>query len=245
MDTKKINPGIIYDAWLSNIIKRPSYKIDLYCGVNGEDLSKGIRSVQVQDNFLYSKIPISDVERICLIEKLGFHLIETNVIFEKKRAPKGAFKNNAVIRYSTPEDEEAVVRIAEKSFLFSRFHMDPGFSRETADTLKAEWSRSYFKGQRGDHLVVADMNGVVAGFNLLMEETANRICIDLIAVDGAYRKQGIGSDLISFVEEKLSKYEYIKVGTQIANVLSLRLYENMGFKITEAFYTFHYHHAVK
>ena len=47
--------------------------------------------------------------------------------------------------------------------------------------------------------------------------------------------------MINFATNNLDDFEYIRVGTQLANVPSLRLYEKLGFYIVDAAYVFHYH----
>jgi ribosomal protein S18 acetylase RimI-like enzyme len=136
-----------------------------------------------------------------------------------------------------------VVGLARRSFIYSRFHLDKAIPRETADTLKAEWVGNYFTGKRGDQMVVALVDGTIVGFLQLLYGRDKTVTIDLISVDASQRRKGIASDMIAYAEAECGDFKQIRVGTQIANVPSIRLYEKIGFRVTGAQYVFHYHHV--
>jgi ribosomal protein S18 acetylase RimI-like enzyme len=92
-------------------------------------------------------------------------------------------------------------------------------------------------------MVVVEVEGAVVGFLQLLRAADGALVIDLIAVDERYRRRGLGGEMIAFVEAKAGAGQLIRVGTQIANTASIRLYEGVGFRMTEAQYVFHYHHA--
>ena len=147
-----------------------------------------------------------------------------------------------MVRFATSADEAETVSIARSSFIYSRFHLDNQIPRETADRMKAEWVGNYFRGQRGNRLVVAEEEGHVVGFLLLLyDEVPKLITIDLIATDKAYQRRGIAREMVRFAEGSIPGYERIIVGTQLANVPSIQLYERLGFTVRSASHVFHYH----
>lgn len=148
---------------------------------------------------------------------------------------------NSEVRFAEARDRDAVVMLARQSFQFSRFHLDTSFSREIANTIKAEWTANYFSGKRGTGMVVATIDKCIKGFLLLIEDKAGLLTIDLIAVDSECRQKGIASDMIVYVQRNCAGARQIRAGTQLANVPSLRLYEKMGFRVAEASYVFHHH----
>ncbi|MBP1741959.1 MAG: hypothetical protein H6Q48_4252, partial [Deltaproteobacteria bacterium] len=94
---------------------------------------------------------------------------------------------------------------------------------------------------RGDNMVVAIKDSSPAGFLQLLY-SGKDLVIDLIAVEEKFRRMGIARAMIHFAETALRGFEEIAVGTQIANVPSIRLYEKLGFRVASSVYTFHYHH---
>ena len=193
--------------------------------------------------FIYTKIPVAVgyLKLVKCVERLGFHLVDTNIVFRKPilRNPK-CFNNNCQMRFAQQEDREQVAELARKNFTYSRFHLDDEIPSSTANNIKAEWVSNFFAGKRGDKLVVALINNVVVGFSLLLESMEDLI-IDLIAVDKNQHRKGIASDMITYVEHHLNEFSRIQVGTQLANVPSIRLYEKMGFRVFASNYVFHYH----
>jgi ribosomal protein S18 acetylase RimI-like enzyme len=139
-----------------------------------------------------------------------------------------------------PGDRQAVEDIARKSFLYSRFHLDPAFSRAVADRIKAEWAGNFFHGQRGDHMVVAEVAGAVRGFLQLLQDEPERMTIDLIAVAEDVRGRGVASAMMGYAM-RACRARTLRVGTQAANLASLRLYENLGFRVIATSYVLHRH----
>ncbi|MBL7129792.1 MAG: GNAT family N-acetyltransferase [Candidatus Omnitrophica bacterium] len=233
--------NIIYDQWLSEILKRKAYKIEVdnhFIENKGQQIVKDLQSKKV---FLYSKVPVESVSLIEFLEKLRFHLIDTNIVLRKPVSSRHKFSGNALLRFACPDDENQVVELARRSFTFSRFHFDKNFPVDVANNIKAEWVRGYFTGKRGKYMVVALADKIVTGFLQLLKNDSGILTIDLIAVEKTYRKKGVASDIIAYAEQNCQKINQIKVGTQLANVPSMGLYERLGFRVTEAYYVFHYH----
>ena len=59
-------------------------------------------------------------------------------------------------------------------------------------------------------------------------------------VEEAYRRRGIAAEMIAFVESQFTP-AVIAVGTQVANLPSVRLYEKLGFRLASTQYVFHFH----
>ncbi len=192
--------------------------------------------------FVYAKVPVSPIGQAARLEERGFHLVDTAVAFVKSIGEEGHCPCAHDLRFARPEDEQQVADVARCSFSFSRFHRDQAFSRDAADDLKAQWARNYFIGKRGDAMVVAEADGVVAGFlQLLCNRDSKVLTVDLIAVDPRFQRMGCAAEMLRYAENQLEGFETIKVGTQLANKPSLRLYEGLGFRISDAHYVFHYH----
>jgi ribosomal protein S18 acetylase RimI-like enzyme len=242
------NNAVSFDSWMSGIFGYPVYKLAMSDELAPEvnRLGKGALHEDIWSGraFFYSKCGPASISSIQALHRLGFILVDANTVFEKRiiRSSGARQKTNPFqIRLAQPSDQEQVVALAGRSFSYSRFHLDPLIPNALADTVKKEWVRNFFIGKRGDYLVVAICNGVVAGFAQLLAGSDQSLTIDLIAVSPETRRMGIAAAMIEFVENEIASYDAIRVGTQIANVPSTRLYEKIGFRFTGASYVFHMH----
>lgn len=231
---------IVRDAWLSEVFGYDVFKINLE---NNETLvSKNIFPKELpQHAFYYAKVPVTSVSQVGDLTNAGFRVIDVNVSFERK--PENITANeNIIIRDVKPEDEIDVLKIAETSFVYSRFHLDPLVSKELADKIKREWIANYIRKQRGEKLLVAEVNGKPAGFLALLVTNEKIAVIDLIGVDKNMQGQGIAKRLVRFhINDAVKKYSSLLVGTQIANIPSMRLYQTCGYEISNSTYVLHAH----
>ena len=100
---------------------------------------------------------------------------------------------------------------------------------------------NFFRGKRGDQLLVAEKDQKIAGFNQLIYGLDNSVCIDLIAVGKSFARQGIASDLINYIDTVCDDKKRVVVGAQVSNIPSIRLYQKLGFRMCSSKYVFHYH----
>ncbi len=252
----------IADSWLAGILQRDVYRL-VIDSVSAEQLkdnsrqwSDWIAQKPSSPTFVYTKITTNALATVKLIEQWGFNLIDTNIVLDKSISaiansggqaqtfnlkPSTFHPLQSLVRFATPADETQTVAVARENFIYSRFHLDTAIPRQVADTVKAEWVRNYFLGRRGQQMVVAEVEGRIVGFLQLLYRPDKSLIIDLIAVDKTQRRKAIASDMIAFAEANCGEFTHIRVGTQLANVPSLRLYEKIGFRVAEAHYVFHYH----
>lgn len=227
--------GYQSDPWLSSMIGKAAFTVRL----TANDVSGKPRGPY----FACVRVATADIPSVLQVQREGFYLVDTNVRFEVLRDEFRSNKriNRCNVRTASTDDQEDIGRLAGSAFRFSRFHLDPGFQKEVADTIKAEWARNFFRGLRGKHLLVAETEGHVVGFLLLLNPSPGDYVIDLVGVASEYRGRGIGQTLLSSLWNHLSDCNRVIVGTQVANTDSLRLYEKLGFRITRSEYIFHGH----
>lgn len=214
------------DEWLTSIL-----------GVNCFSLSSPDGAPNTP-GFCYAKVPVSEITTLKRFEGQGFNVIDTAVTFSR------VVRKEAVSRFSRlskPSDRKAVRDIAASSFSKTRFHLDPEIPREKANELKASWAENFFDGKRGSAMVVAEVNGNVAGFLQLLGTDTDTMTIDLIAVAENHRGKGLASDMIAFAESYFTTPTKVVVGTQVSNSQSIRLYEKIGFSFSHAAYVVHRH----
>jgi len=222
------------DSWLSGYLSCPVYHL------SGFDLSLQKENLPSGKAFVDVKADVSEIEKISLLESLGFRIIDTNVQLTRRT---GVFdKKTPRCRFAEHSDENTVRLIAKHSFSQSRFHMDPAVPDQVANEIKSDWAGNFFSGKRGKWLVVAEQDGELSGFLQLLQKNDETIVIDLIAVKKDKQGLGIASEMIAFAStECLQKEAVMEVGTQIGNFTSLGLYNRLGFLVSGAKYVLHLH----
>lgn len=228
------------DTWLSEVFGYDVFKIDIE---SNETLdSKNIFPKELPKRALYyAKLSVTSVPQVGDLTNAGFRVIDVNVTFERK-PEKITSNENIIIRDVKPEDEIDVLKIAETTFVYSRFHLDPLVSKELADKIKREWIANYIRKQRGERLLVAEINDKPVGFLAELVTNEKVGVIDLIGVDKNMQAQGIGKRLVQYhINDAVNKYTNLLVGTQIANIPSTRLYQTCGYQVSNSTYVLHAH----
>jgi ribosomal protein S18 acetylase RimI-like enzyme len=230
---------IVRDEWLSDKLGRPAVRFKITDGpLPVAELQSALAGLE-PGLFAFVKLPAAGVENIKVFEEVGFRMIDVAVTFSR---PVEFAKDDISVQvgFAVSGDEESVSRVARAAFSYSRFHLDPYIPRHVADEIKAQWASNYFRGRRGDAIVVARSAGEVVGFlQLLLTEDA--LVIDLIGVAEKGRRQGLAKAMIRFAEQNMEPRPIIRVGTQAANVPSIHLYESMGFRFQSSQVVMHFH----
>jgi ribosomal protein S18 acetylase RimI-like enzyme len=221
------------DGWLSEVLGFAVYATDAAGEVPGDD----------GRSLTYARVDVSDTEGVARLTSQGFAVVDVNVTFAH-RGDRPAVSSGFVVEPARPEHAEALVDIAGRCFRFSRFHLDPRLPGELADRIKREWIRSYVEGRRGVELLAAVDDGTPVGF-LAVLESGNARIIDLVGVAPEAQGRGAGRALVSaFVERHSASGRELRVGTQAANVPSIRLYESLGFSLVAAAFVLHCHRGM-
>jgi len=215
-----------YDNWLSEQL---GYDAFIY-----ERGSWGIG--KLRRALLSLKLDVE--ERFAFWTICGFDYITTELTFE--RHPKILAQLHEM-EGPLPEYHEQILALAETGFSEDRFHKDKDISDPIANKIKKEWIRSYLNNKRGETLLVSvSLDGRVRGFLAPMVKD-NIAVIDLVAVHEDFRQQGIGLGLVRTFMTRYNKCKGYRVGTQITNIASIRMYEKCGFRMTSARHVFHKH----
>ena len=230
----------VRDEFLAEIVGRPAFRVALPShGCDSSGIA-AIRRAQRRPVFLYAKVSTNSVDAVRQLEELDFHVVDTNVTFERTAA--GLAGSSGLTRHARPEDRDAIMALAGQCFAYSRLHLDPAVSRQDADRSRADWAGNFFAGRRGDHMLVGESDGALTGFAQLLGPKDGILTIDLIGVAAPFRHRGIAGTLVA-ASGAITGTQTLRVGTQIANTPSLRLYEGLGFRIAATQYVLHYHRA--
>lgn len=210
------------DDWLSGYFEEDVYRLE------GVDFPEHFPS-----GFIYAKCPVENSEFRDKALGSGFQIKEILLQFEQIK--KTEVQSNGVqVGFAGDEEEAQIRKISGTAFENSRFYQDERISKETASRVKADWAGNFFRGMRGDHMVVAREKDVVVGFLQLINQTT----IDLIAVSKDHCRKGIGAAMIGFANDK---FGLLKAGTQLINQPSIQMYQKLGFLLKSAQYVFHGH----
>ena len=223
--TNSLLGGFQPDLWLSQIIGRPVYRVP----------PDSTGDLPPSPCFCYAKVPVQDVQRSQALASAGFLLVETLVTYQKQPSKDAGIDPR--LREARSGDNKRVQQIAGCAFRFSRFHLDSGIGPATANRIKAAWAGNYFQGQRGHRMLVAEEQGCLAGFILLVEGP-KFTAVDLIAVDPAFQGKGLGAALLLAAETKERR---MTAGTQKTNLPSCRMYEKCGYTAGPRELVFHLH----
>jgi len=224
------------DAFLERCLGYPVFRLR-----NAAALEEGLGLASPHRAWMLEvKVAVARVAEVAALTGRGFHLVDTNVQLSR---PAGAFAVEDVhCRHAEPADEATVRAVAASSFSQTRFHLDPRIGKRGADRVKEEWAGNFFSGKRGDWMIVAEDGGVVAGFLQVLRAAGGELVIDLVGVRPGSRGKGLGRSMIAFAAHAcLGVSAPMIVGTQIANSGSLRLYENLGFRVSSASHVLHLH----
>jgi dTDP-4-amino-4,6-dideoxy-D-galactose acyltransferase len=137
---------------------------------------------------LYLEAAADDAVAIRTAEDGGFRLVEIRVVLRRPRRPRFPFDqfppafDGVLVREGRMDDLEELRRIAADSYNDSRFYVDPNFPDERAGALYATWIAKSLEGYQGSTVLVAEVDGRVAGFSTTRESGAFAH-IGLIAVD--------------------------------------------------------------
>jgi dTDP-4-amino-4,6-dideoxy-D-galactose acyltransferase len=238
------------DPWLAGILGFNVFRIALptETEISPKTISRALlERSQGSSAFFYAKIPTTDVSTATALCSIGFYVVEANLTLEREPEPASASAGDRMIEVREAESlhQEAILEIANTCFVYSRFHLDPRIPNTAANAIKRAWIHSYVQKQRGEQLLAAEMEGSPAGFLAILRaemQSGSRRIIDLMGVARAAQGRGVGKRLVDFfVSDSLGKCAKLRVGTQVSNTESIRLYERCGFRIIASAYVLHAH----
>jgi len=238
--------------WEGSILGKPVYQINLNRLEEETEMEESFGMAlydflaKFKSQSLWTaRINTSNAAGLRILQKLDFLLMECYVLLKHDLAIIPAPASRFNIRPFNEDDVPVLEQIAARSFVSSRFHMDPLIPQEVARLSRSEWVKNSCAG-RADGVFVAEADVEQAGFvicNIKTKDLDKFGILDLIAVAPKYQGQKIGFDLtVSFLDFcAANQLGWGLVGTQAHNITSIRTYERTGFLFSESFYSFHKH----
>jgi len=237
---------ITSDAWLAGIFGRAVFRVDVSAGA-GRVAADAVRADARARAaaFYYAKVDTADVATVRELGTAGFSVVDVNVTLDRPPAPAPEPSRDIDVADIRADQHDAVLDIAGRAFRYSRFHLDPMIPTALAHRVKREWIESYLAGRRGERLLVATRDGRAVGFlAVLVTQAQGKVArvIDLVATAPEAQGLGVGTALVGgFVRAAGPGSDVLRVGTQVANAPSIRLYSRMGFQVARSTYVMHAH----
>jgi len=234
------------DAWLAELFGHAVFALHVAEGDAEPGAALAAHAAAQARAFYFAKLDTRRVAQARQLAGAGMYVVDVNVVFSLDRPPVHAPGPIAGVEVGEPaaHDSEAVLDVAENAFEVSRFHLDPRVSKELAGRIKRAWVASYLRKLRGDRLFVARREGRAVGFlaALWAEPAQETAVIDLIGVAPDQHRRRIGEALVNaFVAHYRPAARALIVGTQVANIRSMRFYEKLGFSMSRSQYVLHGH----
>ena len=221
---------LIKDKFIENLIGLKSYIA--YQKISPNHLNK------IKKPFF---LTIKSKKRI--VFSYDFKGIEINLISKLIYFERNLKKNYLIglkCRNAKKNDIKQIINVAKENNLNSRFLIDKSVSKKFKEKYRSEWVKNFFRKKRGDYLLVVEQNEKILGFMLILKKK-NYLTIDLIATSKKYRKRGVATSLINYTNNNImGKKDKIIAGTQINNLVAVKMYKKLGF-IKKKGETFCYH----
>jgi dTDP-4-amino-4,6-dideoxy-D-galactose acyltransferase len=185
---------------------------------------------------LYFLADAADDETIATAEEHGFGMKDVRLTYTRRLEPSLKESSPAEpaggrIRPSQPDDSPVLERIADGSFIDSRFYFDRRFPRPAVTEMYKVWIRQSVQGQ-ADEVLVLEHDGRPSGFitcHLLGDRQGQ---CRLGGLDPALRGRGLGLQMYDaalrwFARADVETVIYV---TQARNIRAQRLFQRLGFQ---------------
>ena len=228
---------IEYLPWDSELLGFGCWKIN-----DCNDIDSALREIKKSDGkYVFVRLDSNDTEKVQEYEDNGFKLLDAIITL---RAPVTNYYHlfDYTISEVTKDDIYDICELAEKSFVFDRFHNDPFISNETANKLHSEWVKNSVAGNAADIVYVAKYKkkdcDIPIGFITVKKN--DDICkIPLVCVHESHRRIGVASGMIykAFIWARENNAKYVDISTQLNNIPAINCYINMGFLPNKTYFS--------
>lgn len=237
----EVTGSLVEDAWLSTVMERPCLIVPPAAEWGDR---QWLRTLARRKVFVTAKLSPLQVEPIRELEHEGFRFVEVAATFSGSTTGVQD-PGRATVRLARPSDMESVALISEQAFTHTRFHRDPVLPSALASRIKREWAANFFRGTRGNTMVVAEEgDGRIGGFALFIFGADGSIVLDLIAVAPKLQRRGFARAMVAHaarIEVGTMPAKVLRVGTQAANDASVRLYQRLGLELSDTKVVLHHH----
>ena len=196
---------------------------------------------EIDFDLIYCFANPNDEQLNNFFRSIGAELVDRKTLY-KKDTPKIDVVDFEQISELTSEDLSAhFYALAMQSGEYSRFKMDSNFREDSFSKLYRIWLEKSLSHEFADRVYGRFIDKKIGGFiTVSNKETFSNI--GLIAVDTAYRGQGIGKSLLNscYHFSCINNLPIIEVYTQGMNKIACAFYEANGFKKSEETNIYHF-----
>lgn len=195
----------------------------------------------IEDDFdlIYLK---TSLERNVDINAYSCSFSETRVVFEKEVLGNNNFLSTHIVSiHDVNYKINDLYELALESGKFSRFHLDPKFSKENFKKLYMTWiDNSLNKSFAGGFLVYKILDKIV-GF-VTYKTCEDVATIGLIGINFKHQGKGLGTQLINAVENQLinTGFYILRIPTQLKNKEACNFYKKLRYLPVEKTQIKHY-----
>lgn len=189
----------------------------------------------------YDLLYIFDANHVGFVAD-GAKLVDEKVLYSKPCEHKTSCMD--VLMYAGCKPTDSLYHLAHVSGGFSRFKLDAGFRAGDFERMYDRWIENACP-QEGTNkqIFVYCPEGIAKGMITVDYNMGGSAHIGLVAVDTDCQHSGVGTKIMSTVEEYLYRKGTIttlEVPTQKANVDACRWYEKNGFRVESVVDIYHW-----
>ena len=242
MQHLQMKPRLYNLQWEKEKIGIDASKVNLTHGLKHEHWNQLMNEFNDYELVVINNLGNNSKNNVLIGSLDNSFVADINVQFEKGTCKVDEDKNSNVKIINNKDFDEDLIKIAEKSFLVSRFTIDPNFDSEKTRLVYVDWTKNSFN--RDDkYFVTYELENKRVGF-IVFSFTDNIANVELVAVDSNYQNRKIGKAMITelerFIYEERKEISLIRVGTQSENEVAIRFYQNRGFKVVKINTIYHY-----
>lgn len=207
--------------------------LDEVRGVTRSCLDRGIEMV-------IARCAADDFPTIHALERAGYMLMETQVHY---LGPVVSTVGSTGVRDAVTADADAVERVARAAFADygGHYHCDPRLPAAQSTEAYVSWAANCMNGRLAEHVVVAELDGRIVGFQAHRSPQPGTGQLLLIGVAPEARGRGIyhalGSHAMRWSSQRGCS-ELLAVCHQ-GNLASHRVFIGLGLRPAQAVSTFH------
>ena len=242
MQNLQMKPKVYDLIWEKEKIGIDASKVNLTHGIKENEWDELIEEFNDYELVVINNIGNNSKNNLLIGNLENSFVADINVQFEKVPCKVIDEKNNSVKIVNNKDYDDDLVKIAEKSFLVSRFTIDPNFNSEKTRLVYVDWTKNSFNKQ-DKYFVTYEVNNERVGF-IVFSFNQDIATVELVAVHTDYQNKRVGRAMITelerFIYEERKDISLIRVGTQSENEAAIRFYQKRGFRVVKLNTIYHY-----
>lgn len=228
--------------WDTETFQKKIGKVSFEQAVTYEEFNELLTLARLEKYELLYIFQSEEIDFLNRVELAEMSLVDQKVIFDKKLEPEKLRVNISpfISEYQNENVTPQLLNLAYESGRYSRFYIDKHFSRNDFQKLYSEWITRSVSKEIADEVLVYEKEAIIAGM-LTYKITDNVATIGLVAVDPQIQGKKIGTELMTFMEYKLSKLAVydINVATQMQNMRACCFYKKNNYSIKQITNIYH------